>query len=72
MTQDPMTQVRIALAQLSSSTDREANLARCLEAVDHAAAGGAHLVCFPEVVLDRFFPAEPGTEACMRGGPRAG
>lgn len=60
-----MTDVRIALAQLSSSEDRDANLARCLDAVDRAAAGGAHLVCFPEVVLDRFFPAEPGTEACM-------
>lgn len=59
-----MTQVRIALAQVSSSEDRDANLARCLEAVDRAAAGGAHLVCFPEVVLDRFFPAQRGTDAC--------
>ncbi|MDA8019249.1 MAG: carbon-nitrogen hydrolase family protein [Thermoanaerobaculia bacterium] len=59
-----MTQIRIAMAQLSSSEDRAANLTRCLEAVDQAAAGGAHLVCFPEVVLDRFFPAEPGTPTC--------
>ena len=56
--------VRVALAQVSSSEDRNANLKRCLEAIDRGALGGAHLVCFPEVVLDRFFPAEKGTDAC--------
>lgn len=55
---------RIALAQLSSSPSREDNLRRCLAAVDRAAEGGAELVCFPEVVLDRFFPAQPGRPSC--------
>ncbi|MEM9557273.1 MAG: nitrilase-related carbon-nitrogen hydrolase [Acidobacteriota bacterium] len=53
---------KLALAQLSSSSDREHNLRRCLNAVDEAAAGGARLVLFSEVVLDRFFPACTGAE----------
>ncbi|RMH20517.1 MAG: carbon-nitrogen hydrolase family protein [Acidobacteria bacterium] len=49
--------MRIALAQLSSLPDREANLERAVAAVDAAAAQGAEVVVFPEIVLDRFFPA---------------
>lgn len=56
---------RIALAQVSSSEDREETLRRCLEAIDQAAAEEADLVVFPEVVLDRFFPAERGDD-CRR------
>ncbi len=48
--------MRLALAQVSSSTDRERNLERCLEAMDLAAEAGAELIAFPEIVLDRFFP----------------
>ncbi|MCZ6726381.1 MAG: carbon-nitrogen hydrolase family protein [Acidobacteria bacterium] len=48
--------MRLALAQLSSSPDRERNLERCLEAMRQASAQGARLIAFPEVVLDRFFP----------------
>ena len=50
--------MRIALAQLAAGPDREANLARILDAMDEARAGGADLVAFPEVILDRFFPQE--------------
>lgn len=57
--------MRLALAQIESSPDRDANLARALDAIDRAAADGAQVVVFPEVVLDRFFPAERG-DACRR------
>jgi len=55
--------MRLALAQLSSSEDRGRNLERALEAMSEAAAGGADAVVFPEIVLDRFFPQFPSTEA---------
>jgi beta-ureidopropionase len=48
--------MRIALAQLSSGPDRDANLARALDAMGEAKRAGADLIAFPEVVLDRFFP----------------
>ncbi len=48
--------MRIALAQQSSSRDRAGNLDRALEAMRRAQAGGAELIVFPELVLDRFFP----------------
>ncbi|HYH47529.1 MAG TPA: nitrilase-related carbon-nitrogen hydrolase, partial [Thermoanaerobaculia bacterium] len=51
--------MRIALAQLASSPDREANLEKALTALAEAQAAGAELVAFPEVVLDRFFPCRP-------------
>lgn len=49
--------MRIALAQISSGEDRAVNLDRALRMMDDAAAASADLVVFPEVVLDRFFPA---------------
>jgi N-carbamoylputrescine amidase len=55
--------VRVALAQLSSSPDRAANLARVLTSMLAAREAGADLIAFPEVVLDRFFPQHPGDEA---------
>lgn len=56
--------MRIALAQMTSTPDRAANLARALAAIDAAAAQGAQLVVFAEIVLDRFFPADPYGGAC--------
>lgn len=56
---------RIALAQLASSPDREANLAKALAALAAAKAAGAELVAFPEVVLDRFFPCRPDDRAAL-------
>lgn len=54
--------MRLALAQLSASEDRDRNLERALAAMDRAAERGADLVVFPEIVLDRFFPQHPGPE----------
>ncbi|HEV7514796.1 MAG TPA: nitrilase-related carbon-nitrogen hydrolase [Thermoanaerobaculia bacterium] len=57
--------MRIALAQLASSPDREINLARVVDAMEQAKRAGADLVAFPEVVLDRFFPARAGNDAAF-------
>ena len=54
--------VRVALAQLSASPDRGANLARAFDAMTAAREAGADLIAFPEVILDRFFPQSPGDE----------
>ncbi|MEM1182305.1 MAG: nitrilase-related carbon-nitrogen hydrolase, partial [Acidobacteriota bacterium] len=62
--------MRLALAQIASSEDRAQNLSRVLDSMDEAAAAGAEVVAFPEVVLDRFFPAEPGTDACRSDAHR--
>jgi N-carbamoylputrescine amidase len=52
-----MTPIRIALAQLAAGPDRAANLARVLDVMGEAKRGGADLITFPEIILDRFFPA---------------
>lgn len=57
--------MRIALAQLSSSRDRQANLEKCLAAMGSARQAGADLIAFPEVVLDRFFPQCRGDRAAL-------
>jgi len=46
-----MSKSRIALAQMTSTEDFEANLAEALQRVEEAAQGGAQLVAFPEVFL---------------------
>ncbi len=51
--------MRIALAQIVSTEDRAHNLERALTTIDEAAAAGADLVAFAEIVLDRFFPQQP-------------
>lgn len=48
--------MRLALAQLSSTTDRATNVAKVLDAMSAARDRGADAIVFPEVVLDRFFP----------------
>jgi beta-ureidopropionase len=48
--------VRIALAQLPASPDRDQNLEAALQAMHHAADQGAQLIAFPELALTRFFP----------------
>jgi len=57
--------MRIALAQLAASSDRAANLARCLETMTAASQAGAELIAFPEVILDPFFPQYPGDEKAL-------
>jgi N-carbamoylputrescine amidase len=48
--------VRIALVQQHASTDKAANVARGLAAVDEAARAGAGLVCFAELAFEPFYP----------------
>ncbi len=48
--------MRLALAQLSASADRDANLRRALAAMDQANESAAEVVAFPELAIDRFFP----------------
>jgi beta-ureidopropionase len=57
-------QVTVALVQQAAGPDVDANIARGLEAVRIAAAGGAHLVAFPELAFTRFFPCDRA-----EGGP---
>lgn len=59
--------MKLALAQLSSSEDRQDNLERVLGAIDEAAKLGAEMIVYPEVVLDRFFPCERGCFADAAG-----
>ncbi|MEM7479571.1 MAG: nitrilase-related carbon-nitrogen hydrolase [Acidobacteriota bacterium] len=62
--------MRLALAQLSSTPDRAENLAKVLTAMERARQGGADAIVFPEVVLDRFFPALPGDTSDRRSAAR--
>ena len=47
---------RLALAQLSMSSEMDENLAKALAAMATAAENGADLIVFPEVQLGPFFP----------------
>ncbi len=68
-----MSTVRIALAQLHASGDREETLGRALDAMDRAADAGARLIAFPEVALDRFFPQHRRSEgSAVAGDPIPG
>lgn len=58
--------MRIALIQMSASPDREANLLHALERMGEASRRGAQLVAFPELAVDRFFPARPGDDSARR------
>ncbi|MBW3660191.1 MAG: carbon-nitrogen hydrolase family protein [Gemmatimonadetes bacterium] len=51
--------MRIALIQQPAGSDREANLARGLDALDRAAGSGADLACFAELAFDPFHPQRP-------------
>jgi N-carbamoylputrescine amidase len=48
--------MKIALAQQSAGTDRDANLRKALNAMERAKAAGADLIVFPELAIERFFP----------------
>lgn len=52
--------MRIALSQQSIALDRERNLEKALISMRRAKEGGAELIVFPELVLDRFFPQQEG------------
>jgi N-carbamoylputrescine amidase len=57
--------IRVGLAQLPAGPDRQGNLERALAVMASARAGGADLIVFPEVILDRFFPCRPGDSAAL-------
>jgi beta-ureidopropionase len=48
--------LRVALAQVGATSDRAGNLERALRTMERAQEGGARLIVFPEIGLDRFFP----------------
>ncbi len=48
--------MKIALIQQHATADQEANTQRGVTALELAAAEGAHLVVFPELAFQRFFP----------------
>ena len=49
-----MSRMRVAMAQISSSDDVEANLATVVAGIGETAANGAELVVFPEAAMCRF------------------
>jgi N-carbamoylputrescine amidase len=51
--------VRLALIQQPAATDKAANLARGLAALEEAARQGARLVCFAELAFEPFYPQVP-------------
>jgi N-carbamoylputrescine amidase len=64
--------MKIALAQQHASTDRDRNVERAAESVRAAGDRGADLVVFPELAVDRFFPARPGGDADGHAEPVPG
>jgi N-carbamoylputrescine amidase len=53
--------IRLALIQQHATPDVDGNLRRGLDAARRAAAGGAHLVAFPELAFTPFYPQRPAT-----------
>jgi predicted amidohydrolase len=51
--------MRLALVQQRATTDKAANVARGLSALEAAAAAGAKLVCFAELAFEPFYPQHP-------------
>ncbi len=51
----PPTPVKLALVQMRCGGDRAANLAAAIERIRQAAAGGAQIVCLPELFLSPYF-----------------
>jgi N-carbamoylputrescine amidase len=57
--------VKIALIQQHADSDKPANVARALDAVDRAAAAGASLAVFAELAFERFHPQRPASESVL-------
>jgi predicted amidohydrolase len=51
--------MKIALIQQHATTDKNANVARGLAALETAARGGAQLACFAELAFEWFYPQRP-------------
>ncbi len=58
--------MRLALAQLAATADRDRNLERALENAREAARRGADAIVFPELAIDRFFPCRRGDATARR------
>ncbi|MEE1113888.1 MAG: carbon-nitrogen hydrolase family protein [Eubacterium sp.] len=55
--------MKLAMAQLPNKGSMDANLENCIKAIESAAASGADLILFPEVMLTEFFPQYPCGDA---------
>jgi N-carbamoylputrescine amidase len=53
--------MRVALIQQRAEADKTANVRRGLAAVEEAARGGAEVVAFAELALERFHPQKPAS-----------
>ena len=53
--------MQIALVQQHATSDREANVAAGVAALEGAARGGAEVVVFAELAFERFHPQRPAT-----------
>jgi len=58
--------MRIALVQQHATTDKAANIARGLRALEDAARGGAELVCYAELAFEPFYPQNPAGRDRLR------
>ncbi|HLS48110.1 MAG TPA: nitrilase-related carbon-nitrogen hydrolase, partial [Gemmatimonadales bacterium] len=47
--------IRLGMVQMSCSTDPADNMARAIEGIRKAAAGGAQIVCLQELFLTQYF-----------------
>lgn len=54
--------MKLALAQMQMSDDRERNLEKSLRMIREAAEAGADLIVFPEIQLSPFFPQYAGRD----------
>jgi len=54
--------MKIALIQQHATTNKRDNLERGLAALKEAAAGGARLVCYPELAFEPFYPQKLPTD----------
>ncbi|MEM6675044.1 MAG: carbon-nitrogen hydrolase [Planctomycetota bacterium] len=64
-----MSQVRIALLQLSCGPDVAANVAHAVAKIREAAAGGAQIVCLQELFNARYFPQRVDVESLRLAEP---
>src|SRR5574338_1335033 len=50
-----MSKVKVGLVQMSCTNDKSANLAKAIEGIQKAAAGGAQIVCLQELFTSLYF-----------------
>ena len=52
--------VKLGIVQMSMGADKRTNLAKAVKMVAEAAAGGADVVCLPELFSSTYFPQREG------------